>query len=112
MGERLAVDTFSGESDHGLVTGGGVSVGWGLGANAFVGPSVTDVTPLVAPADTAQVNSPASTLEPPPNPVIHSPQFAGFPLSIPSPPPNYETQSAGPAVADAGPPTTNTVYGK
>lgn len=45
-GLDATVDAFGGPSDHGLVTGGGLTIGAGLGASAFGGVTNTQM-PIV-----------------------------------------------------------------
>jgi len=53
LGDGLAtsVDGFIGQSDHGIVTGGGVTIGAGIGAGGSVTGTNTYITPLVGHCD-------------------------------------------------------------
>ncbi len=42
-----SIDVFSGNSDHGWVTGGGFTVGAGLGAGGFAGGTWTSLGPVL-----------------------------------------------------------------
>jgi RHS repeat-associated protein len=50
-GAAASLDMFSGPSDHGEVTGGGLTVGDGGGASWFMGPTYTTIVPLFNIAD-------------------------------------------------------------